>query len=206
MALARPLSQGQFVFMLIAFLCLAWSFISSNFSVAYVANNSNSTLPLGYRISALWRAHEGSLLLWALILSIWMLAVSIFSRSPPEAFIARVLGVMGNVQVSLSASLATDAKADDTLFIFARAASGPRMPLAIKKKQVRDLPIAVSLDDSMAMSPQLSLSRFEQVIISARISRSGRAMPEGGDLVGTSAVIHTQDVTSVKINIDQVLP
>jgi len=99
MSLARPAARGQFVFLAISFSCLVYSFVSNDFSVAYVAQNSNSALPLGYRISAVWGAHEGSLLLWALILSIWMLAVSIFSRSLPEIFIARVLSVMGFVSI-----------------------------------------------------------------------------------------------------------
>jgi cytochrome c-type biogenesis protein CcmF len=99
MSLARPTAQGQFVFLAISFSCLVYSFVSNDFSVAYVAQNSNSALPLGYRISAVWGAHEGSLLLWALILSIWMLAVSIFSRSLPEIFVARVLSVMGFVSI-----------------------------------------------------------------------------------------------------------
>ncbi len=99
MSLARPTAQGQFVFMAISFSCLVYSFVANDFSVAYVAHNSNSALPLGYRISAVWGAHEGSLLLWALILSIWMLAVSLFSRSLPEIFVARVLSVMGLVSI-----------------------------------------------------------------------------------------------------------
>ena len=98
-AMARPLARGQFAFTAVAFMCLVYAFVSYDFSVAYVAQNSNSALPLGYRISAVWGGHEGSLLLWALILSIWMLAVSIFSRSLPEAFVARVLGVMGLVSI-----------------------------------------------------------------------------------------------------------
>ena len=98
-AMARPLTRGQFAFTAIAFVCLVYAFITYDFSVAYVAQNSNSALPLRYRISAVWGGHEGSLLLWAMILSIWMLAVSIFSRSLPEAFVARVLGVMGLVSI-----------------------------------------------------------------------------------------------------------
>ena len=98
-AMARPLARGQFAFIAIAFMCLVYAFITYDFSVAYVAQNSNSALPLEYRISAVWGGHEGSLLLWALILSIWTLAVSIFSRSLPEAFVARVLGVMGLVSI-----------------------------------------------------------------------------------------------------------
>ncbi len=99
MALARPTAQLQFIFLAIAFALLTWSFIQHDFSVAYVANNSNSMLPLMYRISAVWGAHEGSLLLWALILSGWTLAVSIFSQRLPLYFVARVIGVMGSVSI-----------------------------------------------------------------------------------------------------------
>ncbi len=97
MAMARPVAQGQFVFLALAFGILVYAFINNDFSVAYAAHNSNSQLPLGYRISAVWGAHEGSLLLWSFILSIWMLAVSLFSRTLPQRFVARVLGVMGLV-------------------------------------------------------------------------------------------------------------
>jgi cytochrome c-type biogenesis protein CcmF len=98
-AVARPAAQGLFVFVAIAFGCLAWSFYSSDFSVLNVANNSNSKLPTAYRIAATWGSHEGSLLLWVLMLSIWMLAVSVFSRSLPDEMVARILGVMGLVAV-----------------------------------------------------------------------------------------------------------
>ena len=99
MALARPAAQGQFVFVAIAFGCLAWSFINNDFSVVNVATNSNSQLPLQYRIAATWGSHEGSLLLWVLMLSVWTVAVSVFSRHLPDEMVARVLGVMGIVSV-----------------------------------------------------------------------------------------------------------
>ncbi len=99
MAVARPAVQGQFVFLVIAMGCLIYSFIVNDFSVRYVASNSNSALPVYYRIAALWGAHEGSLLLWTFVLSIWAFAVSIFSRSLPEEFVARVLGVMGLISI-----------------------------------------------------------------------------------------------------------
>ncbi len=99
MALARPAAHGQFVFMLIAFLSLTYSFLANDFSVLYVASNSNSALPFYYRIAAVWGAHEGSLMLWAFILSIWTVAVTVFSRTLPQAMIARVIGVMGLVSI-----------------------------------------------------------------------------------------------------------
>ena len=95
MAVARPAVSGQFVFVAVAFACLVYCFINNDFTVAYVANNSNTQLPLFYRVAALWGAHEGSLLLWILILSIWSLAVAAFSRHLPPSFASRVLGVMG---------------------------------------------------------------------------------------------------------------
>ena len=111
-----------------------------------------------------------------------------------------------DVQVSLDTSLSDRADPDNTVFIFARASEGPRMPLAIIRKQVKDLPIKVTLDDSLAMSPAMSLSKFRQVIIGARVSRSGNAMPASGDLTGTSAVVQLDEVTGVKISIDNIIP
>lgn len=96
---ARPAAQGQFVFVAIAFGCLAWSFVNNDFSVLNVATNSNSQLPLRYRFAATWGSHEGSLLLWVLMLNVWTVAVTVFSRHLPEEMAARVLGVMGLVSV-----------------------------------------------------------------------------------------------------------
>jgi cytochrome c-type biogenesis protein CcmF len=95
MDVARPAVTGQFVFVAMAFACLTYSFVYNDFSVLYVARNSNSHLPLFYRVAAVWGAHEGSLLLWILILSIWSVAVAAFSRQLPLSFSSRVLGVMG---------------------------------------------------------------------------------------------------------------
>ena len=97
MAVARPAARVQAALITLAFACLTWSFIENDFTVSYVANNSNSMLPLMYRISAVWGAHEGSLLLWTLILCIWTVAVAQFSRHLPEPFIARVIGVLGMI-------------------------------------------------------------------------------------------------------------
>jgi cytochrome c-type biogenesis protein CcmF len=97
MALAVPATRAQFLFVLLAYLCLTYAFVSKDFSVAYVAQNANAELPLFYRISAVWGAHEGSILLWTLILAVWALAVSIASSTLPAAFRARVLAVMGLV-------------------------------------------------------------------------------------------------------------
>jgi len=99
MGLAKPLSALQFALIAFSFLCLAYAFAAKDYSVVYVANNSNSQLPLQFRIAAVWGGHEGSLLLWALILSIWTLAVSLFSKHIPDAMRARILGVMGLISV-----------------------------------------------------------------------------------------------------------
>ncbi len=98
-AVAKPAARGQFLFIVISYICLTYSFIKNDFSVLYVANNANTALPLQYKISAVWGAHEGSLLLWVLMLSVWTLAVTIFSRSLPNIMVARVVGVMGFVSV-----------------------------------------------------------------------------------------------------------
>src|SRR6059058_4474436 len=94
MAVARPTAQAQFIFVAIAFSCLAYSFINNDFSVLNVATNSNSQLPLQYRLAATWGSHEGSLLLWTFMLTIWMVAVSLFSNHLPKEMVARVLAVM----------------------------------------------------------------------------------------------------------------
>ncbi|UQY34381.1 heme lyase CcmF/NrfE family subunit [Pseudomonas fulva] len=99
MSLAQPAAWGQFAFLAFAFACLTYSFMLDDFSVAYVAQNSNTALPWYYKFSAVWGAHEGSLLLWALILGGWTFAVAIFSRQLPEEMLARVLGVMGIISV-----------------------------------------------------------------------------------------------------------
>src|SRR6267143_2739315 len=99
MAVAVPAGQAQFIFVAIAFGCLAYSFITNDFSVLNVATNSNSQLPLHYRLAATWGSHEGSLLLWTLMLGLWTVAVSLFSKQLPNEMLARVLSVMGVVSV-----------------------------------------------------------------------------------------------------------
>src|ERR671911_2163476 len=99
MAVAVPAGQAQFVFIAIAFCCLGYSFITNDFTVVNVATNSNSQLPLHYRLAATWGSHEGSLLLWALMLALWTAAVTLFSRPLPEEMVARVLSVMGVISV-----------------------------------------------------------------------------------------------------------
>ena len=92
---AGSLAAGLFTFLLLSFVCLSWSFLTDDFSVSYVAQNSNSQLPTQYKLSAVWGAHEGSFLLWTLIMGGWTLAVAVFSRALPLDILARVLAVMG---------------------------------------------------------------------------------------------------------------
>jgi cytochrome c-type biogenesis protein CcmF len=96
-AIARPAAQTQFVLVAFAFGCLMLAFLNNDFSVAYVAAHSNSRLPQMYRAAAVWGGHEGSLLLWMLMLNGWTLAVSLLSRQLPQAMVARVIGVLGLV-------------------------------------------------------------------------------------------------------------
>ncbi|MFC5301713.1 heme lyase CcmF/NrfE family subunit [Azospira restricta] len=96
-AFARPAAQTAALLVSFAFGCLTWAFVANDFSVAYVANHSNSLLPIQYRVSGVWGGHEGSLLLWVLMLSWWTLAVTFFSRQLPEAMVARVVGTLGLV-------------------------------------------------------------------------------------------------------------
>ena len=97
--MARPAAFGQFVFAAIAFACLAWCFLDNDFSVLYVASNSHADLPGAYRFAAVWGGHEGSMLLWLCLLSAWTVAVALFSRQLPEAYVARVLAVMAWLSV-----------------------------------------------------------------------------------------------------------
>ena len=108
-------------------------------------------------------------------------------------------------QVVLSPELAARVAAGDTLFIFARAAQGPRMPLAILRRPADGQPADFTLDDAMAMAPNLKLSGFAQVVVGARISRSGNATPQPGDLVGQSSVV-APGAQGLRIVIDRVQP
>ena len=117
MSLALPVARTQFLCLVIAFAALVYAFVTNDFSVSYVANNSNTLLPVQYRISAVWGAHEGSLLLWALILGIWMFAVTLFSRGLPEEFVARVLGVMGLISIGFLLFLLLTSNPFDRIFM-----------------------------------------------------------------------------------------
>jgi cytochrome c-type biogenesis protein CcmH len=108
-------------------------------------------------------------------------------------------------RVSLSKKILPHVSPDDTVFIFARAVDGPPMPLAVLRKQVRDLPFAFALDDSMAMAPAMKLSGQPRVIVGARVSKSGDPAPKPGDLQGASAPV-ANDAQGVSVVIDSVVP
>jgi len=99
MGFARPLSKGMFLFLVISIFCLGYAFVTDDFSVTYVASNSNTALPVYYKISAIWGGHEGSLLLWVVILGGWIYAVAVKSSNLPQDIVARVLSVMGIIAV-----------------------------------------------------------------------------------------------------------
>ena len=122
--------------------------------------------------------------------------------APAAASAAVATRVAGSAE--LSPALAARMAPGDTLFVFARAAEGPRMPLAIVRREA-SLPFAFTLDDSMAMSPQMRLSGFTRVVVGARISKSGNATPQAGDLIGQSAVV-APGAAGVRVLIDQIQP
>ena len=115
MALARPAARAHALLVVLAFACLLASFVRNDFSVLYVASNSNSLLPLPYRVAGVWGGHEGSLLLWLTMLSLWMLAVAQWSRRLPAPFVARVLGVMGLISIGFILFMLTTSNPFDRL-------------------------------------------------------------------------------------------
>src|SRR6266704_6773674 len=115
-AVAKPAAQAQFIFVAIAFSCLAYSFITNDFSVLNVATNSNSQLPLNYRLAATWGSHEGSLLMWTFMLTVWMVAVTLFSNHLPEEMVARVLSVMGVISTGFLLFMLLTSNPFDRLF------------------------------------------------------------------------------------------
>lgn len=123
------------------------------------------------------------------------------AAAPKAAVAARVI----DGQVRLAPALAARVQAGDTLFVFARAVDGPRAPLAVQRGQVGAWPVAFTLDDSMAMSPQLTLSAFDKVVVVARVSRSGSATPQAGDLEGQSKPLD-RGAATVDVVIDRVVP
>ena len=113
--------------------------------------------------------------------------------------------VMLSVSVNIDATLLDDVSPSDTLFVFAKAAKGPPMPLAVSKHTASELPLSVKLDDSMAMMAELKLSSFDQVIISARVSKSDQPISQAGDLQGESTIINPNQINDISITIDQIV-
>ena len=127
------------------------------------------------------------------------------AAAPPAAPAAAAADVKLTGEVVLSPELAARVAAGDTLFVFARAAQGPRIPLAILRQPVGQWPVRFKLDDSMSMAPDLKLSGHAQVVVGARVSKSGNAMPQSGDLVGQSGTVaHTAQ--GLRIVIDKTQP
>lgn len=136
------------------------------------------------------------------------------ASAPPKAAMAApakgtaaaaIDGAAISGEVSLSPALAKAANPDDAVFVLARAAQGSKMPLAILRKQVKDLPFKFALDDSMAMSPEMKLSNFAEIVVVARVSKTGNAMPAAGDLEGTSQPA-TFGSQGIKVVIDSKRP
>jgi cytochrome c-type biogenesis protein CcmH len=125
------------------------------------------------------------------------------SKAAPAAQAVSGATIAGRVE--LNAALAGKAAPTDTVFILARAPEGSRMPLAILKHQVRDLPLDFALSDAQAMSPAMKLSSFPEVVVVARVSKSGSAAPQSGDLVGTTNAVKL-GASGVKVSIDSLVP
>lgn len=167
-------------------------------TAAFENKDYRKAVELWERLSAL--AEPGSEYQRAVQGGIAEAKAALAASSRPKAAGAKLTG-----RVELAGALKSKAAPEDTVFIFARAASGPRMPLAILRKQVKDLPAAFSLDDSMAMAEGLQLSAFPLVVVGARISKSGDAAPASGDLEGQSAEVKPGTI-GVTILIDRVRP
>ncbi len=127
------------------------------------------------------------------------------AQTEPAAGAPASSGAIVKGRVQLAATLAAKAAPNDTVFVFARATQGPRMPLALIKRQVKDLPLEFALDDSMAMMPNMKLSNYSTVVIGARVSKGGDAMPSSGDLQGFSDPVKVGS-SGVSVKIDQVVP
>jgi cytochrome c-type biogenesis protein CcmF len=140
MSTARTAAVGQLVFAAAAYACLTWAFLHDDFSVAYVANHSQLALPTMYKVTAVWGGHEGSVLLWILLLSCWTVAVGRFSRRLPDPFVARVIGVLGILSVGF--------------LLFALLTSNPFDRLSMPPADGADLNPLLQ-DPGMALHPPL---------------------------------------------------
>lgn len=125
--------------------------------------------------------------------------------SPPATQQVAMSDVRLQGSVSLGGAVAAKASPEDTVFVFARSASGPRMPLAIIRKQVKDIPFDFTLDDSLAMNPSMRLSSASDVVVGARVSKTGNAMPQPGDLEALSDVIKVGSNSPVNLVINKII-
>ncbi|MGI9289942.1 MAG: cytochrome c biogenesis protein CcsA, partial [Gammaproteobacteria bacterium] len=114
--MAKPAAIGQLLFLTISFICLGYAFLQDDFSVLYVANNSNTALPNMFKVAAIWGAHEGSLLLWSLILAVWTAGVALFSKALPDDVVARVIGVMGFIAIGFMLFILLTSNPFDRIF------------------------------------------------------------------------------------------
>ena len=128
------------------------------------------------------------------------------AAKPAPAPASAAQGPSIQVSVSLAEPLKSKANPNQSLFIYAKAASGPPMPLAVKRLRVADLPITVTLDDSLAMTPEMRLSNFPQVMVGARVSTSGQAAPQSGDLEGEKGPLKPAETSSLQLVINRVRP
>lgn len=131
-------------------------------------------------------------------------AAAVIDTPPSVAAAAGPVGTSISGTVALAPALALKARANDTVFVFARAVDGPPMPLAVIRKQVKDLPLQFTLDDSMAMWPAAKVSAYPRVVVTARVSKSGEGQPRPGDLQGESPVV-AAGVSGLRIEIGTVV-
>ena len=144
-------------------------------------------MPIDEEVAIMQQAQEGQ-------------APAAVAEAPAAGVQPKVSGI-----VVLDNALKDKVSPTDTLFVFARAASGPRMPLAIIRTTVSELPLDFTLDDSSAMNPQMKISLFKEVVVGARVSKSGNAMPQSGDLSGSTGTIPLGS-EGLTIRIDSVNP
>ena len=133
-------------------------------------------------------------------------AAATAAASAPAPASASESGAQLHVEVALDPKLASKLAPGDVLFVYAKAASGPPMPLAIQRLKASQLPLTVTLDDSMSMMPQMSLSKFPEVVVGARVSRSGNAMPQSGDLQTLTPPLASSRTEPIALTIDQIVP
>ena len=160
-AMAKPAAALQFGLVLLSFVALALSFAANDFSVLYVSQHSNSMLPIQYRLAAVWGGHEGSLLLWAFLLSLWSVSVAMFSRSLPLAMSARVLGVLGLISTGFIAFILTTSNPFERLI---PAAADGKDQVGWETSMAVDKPLA---NDNIKLAPRFIVFKRDALAIFA---------------------------------------